>query len=300
MRALWTALTVSTGVAAFGTSAQAAQVFFDDFSGETAGAAPTSGATTWGVYNSGGSSTLGISTTVGNAAPSVAIVDTSTSATTYGAINMGAPAFSSFNMQTAGQEVLTIGFDFRVDSFSNSNNGHGSTARVSLNDAGHYFLVGIGRNNIDADADSDVFLYAYDSGASNSPASLAAAQAIGYAAGTGWTPGFDLGAYSTTDSSQNRTNGWYRIELTFTAGSTAVGVKATNLTTSQVLNVERTAGSAYSFSNTSSDILAMWAPQSGSATAYLDNVRFDSRAVPEPASLGLLGLAGLALARRRR
>ena len=39
---------------------------------------------------------------------------------------------------------------------------------------------------------------------------------------------------------------------------------------------------------------------SGSENVFLDNISFTDGAVPEPASLGLLGLAGLTLVRRRR
>ncbi len=289
--------------------AQATVIYQDDFTGELNGATPNSGGTNWFVANFTNSN-LAINAGVGNAAPSIGMVDTSTVGgdASNTSLNFGVSAFSPFNMNNAGQEVLKVSFDLRVDAFANTSNGSGSTMRVSLRNGGinRFFIVGIARNTLsDGDAASDVFLYAGDSGTSNFFSSISASQAIGFT-GTGWAPGFNLGDYDTVGiNNGTRPVGgsgpeWYRFALTFVKDSTNVEVQATRLSTGQSTISNMTTGAAFSFSNTGTDIIAFLSPGGGTATAYLDNIVIENTAIPEPLSLVPLTLGSLALLRRSR
>ncbi len=288
--------------------AQAGVVYQDNFDGELNGAVPNSGVN-WFVANFINSN-IAINANVGNGAPSIGMVDTSTVGgdASNTSLNFGVSAFSPFNMNTAGQEVLRVSFDLRVDAFTTPGNGSGSTMRVSLRDGGgpRHFIVGIARNTLnDGDSASDVFFFAGDSGTSNFFSSIAAGQAIGFT-GSGWAPGFNLGDYDTvgTNNGSRPVGGsgpeWYRFALTFVKDATNVEVQATRLSTGQSTTSIMTTGAPFSFSNTGTDIIAFLSPGGGTATAYLDNIVIENTAIPEPLSIVPLTLGSLTLLRRAR
>lgn len=299
-RALMIAAAVAAPVAA--TPANAAVVWSDDFTGETAGANPqqdnNSNGNDWVVVHNGvsgqtlnGTSSTVISGDVGNPAPSLAFTDTATNNSGYASFNLS-NASTPFDMANPGQGKLVLKFDLRMDAMV-VNQGSNSTLRIVLRDGSsvnNAFSVALGRLTLaDGDAADDVVFYAGDTGA---PAP-SAANVIGWT-GTGWDAGFDLGNYSTTGADNDSNDEFYRFELEFNHGSTTVTGKATRLSTGESTTFTRTTATALKFESLSAvgqaDTFLVQLPQGGQASGYLDNIEI---IVPEPGAAALLGVGSL-------
>ncbi len=314
-------LSVAVLVGLFGaTAAQAAVVYSEDFTGQADGAAPSSGGTNW--FTSGStadtSARAQISAGVGNAGPSLQLADTSSSLGATAEVNFGVPSFSSFDtgLPGANQSTLTIGFDFRVDSFQSTNNS-GSTLRVAIKDGNgtgtgaddRFFVFGFGRSQVNdgGAADNDLYLYAGGASAFNL-STVNDSNAIGLIPGTGWLPGFDFGQVAAGADDNNTDGLFYRIGLSFTGGEADVLVTATQLDANGALTGNTatkvvTVANPLALSNTGTDGIGFYSGNGGRGVMYVDNINFDAvavAAVPEPSSLALVGIAGTALLARRR
>ena len=299
----------ATAALALAAPAHAAVVWSDDYTGQTPGAAPSKdfpGGNAGQDYNTSGSSgasTLTVSGTVGNGAPSLFANDAANQGTFT---TVGFNQFAPFNTSTPGQEVLRAKFDLRVDSYSGAANA--SVFRFFVRDTGatgaatKALNIGFGAANVDGQTGNELFFFA-DEGAGPVPS---AANAIGLSNGA-FAPGFDFGQSSSTDAASNDTNDeFYRFELVFTGGQTTVTGTATQLSTGNSVAFTRTLSFAPTFANTGADAVGdSWTfilPQSQTGTAYLDNVQFTSEAaaVPEPAAATGVLVGALALLRSRR
>ncbi|HEV7298150.1 MAG TPA: PEP-CTERM sorting domain-containing protein [Tepidisphaeraceae bacterium] len=306
--ALTIAVLSGTGVA------QGATVWTEDFSDDTVGSAPKQNyVITAGNDWSVGTGT-GISQTVTNTTGSLAYSgsDTSTSISSSSFVNFS--RFGSFDTSLPSQKTFTATFDFRVDSFVCSNI---STFRVTLQDqyqlAGvnraRTMTIGLGYANIDGVTGNELFLKALakdDALSSASTIESSAASAIGWD-GTSFASGFNFGQYDSANAAANDTNDeFYRFSLTFTGGSGVVDGAVTRLSDSSSVAFTRSLpqGSEFEFKGgalagaTPTDAMGIVLPQGGTGQIYVDNMSFT--AVPEPTSLGLIGVAACGLLARRR
>ncbi len=275
-------------LASFGLTltAPAVTVFEESFTGMADGGQPPTGTGSPWTLVATSPSTVGVNTATGNPSPSLHFSDpnnTSTSAT----LKMN--DFAAFNTTNASQSVLTIGFDFRMDSYLGTDRA--STFRLSLRDGGATrFTFGFGRT-----ANSDLCFFA-SAGSSNSAPTLT--QAIGL------NDGFNFGTYSTTDALANGTDGQFvRVEIVYVNGETSASFNLSygDSSTSYIL----TGIAASSFSNDGGDNFAFGSPGSASADFFVDNISVTATsAIPEPSTTALLlggaGLIGAGVLRRRR
>lgn len=312
MQANRTMAAVTLAVMGIGGAAQAATVWADDFTGETNGAAPTQNyavatGNDWTVAGVTESpvANFQISTAIGAGSPSLAANDASGSNNTIATVQMN--RFAAFDQANAAHARVTASFDFRVDSFSAGNPV--SNFRFIIRDSAtttNVMTVGFAYGDAgDGDAStSDLFLFAAPNNAAPTPAE---AIAIGRAT-TGWQSSFDFGDYNSTTAANNDTNdAFYRIALTFTAGSTTVvgsatPIDANGIATDPAATFERTVTTAFSLaSDNVFDRFDLQQPGGGQVTAYVDNISFDASAVPEPTALALLAApATMLLCRGRR
>lgn len=243
-------------------------------------------------YTVAGFSTAGISGSVLN------LVDTGTS-TPQPTVTVPASQFDTTltgGFIPAGGTVR-IQADLKVTSISNVTGASVSTPRFVLNTGTEIIHFGLGVVALsDGDANNDLALFVTPGAASSA---VSSGTAVGFT-GSAWQAGFDLGDLSTTTATDNNTNDqFYRFDLTFTVGSTAVTGNVTNLGTAQVATANRTLGSAFSFTNGAANhTFQVFGGQGGQSAFQVDNISIDI--VPEPSALAIMGLAGAYLLRRGR
>jgi hypothetical protein len=222
------------------------------------------------------------------------VTDTSTS--TYMQATVSANQWAGFS-STPGNQV-TYSVDLKITSMGGLGATSVSVPRFVIVQGGAEVLTaGFATQNVDGDAGSDLFFYAVPAAAATTPG---ASGAIGLSGGV-WAGGFDFGEYDGTTAANNDSNGrFYRLALTFTQGSTAVSGTLTNLDTpAESISFDRTLGSAFVLTNAGNSNFRLLTGQGGATNFEFDNVTVDT-VVPEPASLGLVGLGAAGLLGRRR
>lgn len=276
-------------------SAKAAVVWQDTFTGETDGSTPSSdytgnGTEDW-VITEAVNATNTVSGSTGNPAPSMHMVDTTTSAAASGSVSMG--QFAAFDTSLPGQSTIVISFDLRVDAYLST--ALNSTPQFFLRDNGATRLtIGFGRRSIaDGDANSDNFLFA----AAGSNPNPDAVNAIGFT-GSGWETGFDFGDYSNTGTLNTTGGNFVRFELTYVNGATTASLLAVNGANSTTFTLTGLTASSFS-SSSALDSLNFSTGSSATSDVFFDNIRVEI--VPEPSASLLLGgsLLSLVLVRRR-
>jgi hypothetical protein len=284
-----THLPLAVAIMAFSTLAtsHAGVVYSEDFTGlTTLPSAFTVGSNT-GV-------TLGVSTVEGNPAPSLVINDTSTansgSATVYG------NNWSSFSTASGVNNIFQVSFDWRIDSSLSSG---ASTLRFNISLGGTTATsVNIGFGHASISGTDTNFFYA---AGGTSGATPSASNAIGYN-GTSFLSGFNLGTYSSTTATNNNTGGdYFRFTLNYTdQASTALLSVFNTSDPSQSATFTVTGITPTSVSNTSGRYIQALSGQSGTGTAYVDNLVVAT--VPEPSTLALTMAcaAGFFFVSRRR
>lgn len=270
------------------TDAQAAVVFSEDFTGDT---------TLPGTFTVGAGTgvTVGVSTDQGNPAPSLAIADTSTansgSATVYG------NNWSAFNTASGVNNVFEVSFDWRIDSSISSG---ASTLRFNISLGGTTATtVNIGFGHASVGGTDTNFFYA---AGGTSGAAPSASNAIGYT-GSSFLSGFNFGTYSSSTATNNSTGGdYYHFTLTYVDQATTALLSVYNTSNpAETAAFTITGLTATSVSNTSGRYIQALSGQSGTGTAYVDNIAV--AAIPEPstAALAIASTAlGLLLLKRRR
>ena len=208
------------------------------------------------------------------------ITDSSTSAGGLSSIlAFNNAAVASFN--TSPGQTLVISADFAVTSLFADPVNSNSIPRLRLQSpsaASSDLFVGFGQNSA-----NKLVLFA--------------------ARGDNPQPGtnpvlFNFGDYDTATGSNNDTNGFWNITITYVDQATTAKVTATQGATS--VSVDLNGFAPVSFSHSSTQTFGMITGQSSTTSIYLDNVNI--QVVPEPSvvALGMVSSVGLLALRRRR
>ncbi|MGE9294531.1 MAG: PEP-CTERM sorting domain-containing protein [Puniceicoccales bacterium] len=201
---------------------------------------------------------------------------------------------ADFNTASEGQQILSLNFDFKVNSFSGVGNQTNSV-RVGIytsNYANRLFLA-FGAVDIDGTIVNALYL------ASTTNSAATVNNIIGYNANTQtWTDGFYFGEYDAENTTNNAT-GDMQVSMLYDSvlGAGSVTVTASNENTA---SVAISTGVADFSNSTQSGSLRLYAPQVGLSDFTVDNLGF--QAIPEPAtlSLGLISLGFIACLHLRR
>ncbi|MDP0497040.1 MAG: hypothetical protein Q7Q73_12630 [Verrucomicrobiota bacterium JB024] len=246
-------------------------VYSEDFTGQTSLSSDFTVTTQPGV-------TYGVSTTEGNPAPSMSLVDTGSS---YGSAYVQGSHWNSFGTGNPGEHIFQVSWDWRVDA-STSAIGSNSTMRFNLSlsatgATGSKISVGFGHATING-TDTNFF---YAGGASAAPFP-SSANAIGFN-GTTLDDGFNFGAYSTTGSENNTDGNYYRFTLTYADNATTAELTVYNTADeSQSATVTITGLTPTSVYNTNGRSFEVVAGGAGTGTSYFDNIEL--AAIPEISS----------------
>lgn len=272
-------------------TASASEVWSESFDGAIDGTVP--GSPYWQIDSASADSAAVISTSAGNASPSLHITDTSSSAQLIAKVKMNAlPSFDTSLPATSG---VKISFDWRIDSWIATTAS--SVPGFTLRDGGGTRLrIGFGRASLgDGDANSDLGFFATP--ATNG--TMNASTAIGFT-GTTWNAGFNFGDYDSGSSSNGTGNDFIHVEVVYFDQATTAELTLTrglNTTTFVVEGI-----TASTFSNAGNDVFEFSIPGNGMVDMYVDNIAVST--IPEPATTALLmagaGLIGAVVLRRRR
>lgn len=254
-------------------------LFTDNFDSYTSGSAPAGWVSTttppWKVSSAAsasGTNSYWVSDTVSAA----------------GAYSLATRSFSTLTALNSNTTV-NLQFDLRIDSYQGLTAGSGATFRVAIQadgTAANQYAIGLGYANVGSSP--TLFFYA---GAGQAPVPTtvgSASNAIGYQAGTGFAPGFDLGAMGSATTNGTGEN-FYHFDLTYNSTTGAVDIVVTNLanplqkaTFSDVWKSKLPITTAGQLVFTTGSISV--------GEMYVDNVQL--AAIPEPSSLVLLGICG--------
>lgn len=265
----------------------AVPIYSENFTGLTS--LPAAFATT------GTDVSFGVSPTQGNGAPSLSLLDASTSGSGSALVN--GTNWAAFDTST-GPSTFRTSFDWRVDS-SSSAIGGAATTRFTLrldSGASTASAITIGFGHATVSSTDTNFFYAQGASAAPLPSS---SNAIGLLGGA-FASGFNFGAYDGTTAANNNTGGtFYRFTVDYEDNASSALINVFNVSNpSQATNFTVSGLTPTSVANTVGRSIGFVAGSSGTGTSYFDNIAIS--AVPEPATAPviILGLAALLMARR--
>ncbi|HYE17177.1 MAG TPA: PEP-CTERM sorting domain-containing protein [Tepidisphaeraceae bacterium] len=311
-----TAVGLGLFVVGAGADARGDIIWADDFADHTAGTAPnrsfpggTNPGNDFNPTTAGATAGFLVDGSVGNAAPSLSLVDTGGDAAT---LVVAMDHFAPFTVApTSATPRLRVAFDFQVSALltsTNSNNARFILRNNSQNSEGNQLVIGFSYASLDdgsGGGSNDLALFARTDTGTTTTLAPTNGSAIGLIAGTGWEDGFDFGTYNASNNADNDTNDeFYRIVFDYDSVTGGITGTVEQLSTGNTVNLP--AGLALNpgtaFSNVSSDQFLLASTASNTATAYFDNFVVEALpAVPEPGTAALFGVAALgALGRRRR
>jgi len=309
------ALTVGAMAVMCSANAQAGVIWSEDFSNDTVNTTVTQDFTgntmpDWTI--TGSSVRIPTAVDLGGSGASFRVGRINDNSSSFGKGEVLMTQFGTFDTSLAGQSILRISFDLRVDSYGGNNAAATPRFIVKPNGGSSNALVlGFGgQANVDSDVGSDLFLFAaVNGGLTPAPSATNAIGLIGGNGGT-WATGFDFGDYVPSptltpldaDAANDTSDEFYRFVIDWNTAGTTNAITGTvtqlSLGLTASFTLSPTAPVAFSSSD-ATDSVSFESSNSGSGTQYIDNISFT---VPEPsASLLIGGMACVgSLLRRRR